>query len=951
MLQQNTISPGAARKPSMDFLHLREEALDVVRQLAGEVWTDHNLHDPGITILEQLCYALTDLGYRLNFSVPDLLADALDAEQQRIGWKEGMDPAEPNTLPGMPGLEAVLPAAPTTHTDWQGLLLDIDNVRSAAMSEAQSTSPKVYFHGPSNELSVRDNPDGSLVPINITGLHEIQVDAEEGFFRPVSQAIHSAFHAQRPAGEDLHRLVQLVPAPISLIGEIDLERGALPEEVMIEIFLRVDQYLSPQVRYKARNELLAQGWRMDQVMEGPMLKGGILRQSDLHDIAPKKILYLSRIIEQVFAVPGVQEVRSLRLKGEHAQVSLDAGVNYWVPMLSEGMVPTFDPETAFLTLRIDGMVATVDPNKVRALYSERRQQRKGRHVTTPESVLPRDRKVAAYQSVQHQFPDNYGINTRGLPFGATVPRQLQAHQLKTWLLFFEQILTNYFSKAGNLGHMFQMTFANDGMFPQGSLDDVPAVQASFLGIDAQAQQLGDDTAIGALRRFERLLAHLLSRFSEEIKYFPQQQASIDTEYTRLQQRVGKMLSFYRELPTVTKRRGQGTDIMAPVDTTGETSGLKVRIGALLGLRTNDPDLETYPDIAEAETKVDFVIVEHVLLRPLPLEYEKENMLFRFRNGKIHKIVRLRSRAKPYRYRFKCFASGTEALTQKEKPDGKIDDRVEIVFSVGQRKIDFDVISADNDSFTIDVDEVFATEKGNPQGGSWNKLLEDENRLYVDPWSLQLTYVFSRHDPRFVDAHQRLLVEQALRQETPAHLAMKVVWLDTMDMQAFCTHYYHWRRLHAAYLVHQSQSTHPDERYVMLRYYRNLVLRHIIAGETDPVRDLSITLVPTQGVTTHIAVDGALVVEMTPANKTDLVFELPIVEPGFTYTLVDPAVAVEAPIPYAVIATTPTPTGEGMRIAVAKESFGAGESRYALFATDPSIASGNLLHQQIVIRVM
>ncbi|WP_201747752.1 hypothetical protein [Dyadobacter flavalbus] len=36
----------------------------MIRALSGKRWTDHNLHDPGITTLEVLCYALTDLGYR-----------------------------------------------------------------------------------------------------------------------------------------------------------------------------------------------------------------------------------------------------------------------------------------------------------------------------------------------------------------------------------------------------------------------------------------------------------------------------------------------------------------------------------------------------------------------------------------------------------------------------------------------------------------------------------------------------------------------------------------------------------------------------------------------------------------------------------------------------------------------------------------------------------------------
>lgn len=65
-----------------DFPSLRQQAMALVCSLAGDTWTDHNAHDPGITILEQLCYALTDLGYRSQFALPDLLTRA----EHDPGW-------------------------------------------------------------------------------------------------------------------------------------------------------------------------------------------------------------------------------------------------------------------------------------------------------------------------------------------------------------------------------------------------------------------------------------------------------------------------------------------------------------------------------------------------------------------------------------------------------------------------------------------------------------------------------------------------------------------------------------------------------------------------------------------------------------------------------------------------------------------------------------------------
>src|SRR5438067_5994767 len=62
--------------PNLDFQLLRREGITHLGELSGQIWTDHNTHDPGITILETLCYALIDLGYRVTLPVEDLLARA-----------------------------------------------------------------------------------------------------------------------------------------------------------------------------------------------------------------------------------------------------------------------------------------------------------------------------------------------------------------------------------------------------------------------------------------------------------------------------------------------------------------------------------------------------------------------------------------------------------------------------------------------------------------------------------------------------------------------------------------------------------------------------------------------------------------------------------------------------------------------------------------------------------
>jgi hypothetical protein len=73
--QHKTISKHNAGFPDyLDFDRLRREGIDYLGRLSGKLWTDHNVHDPGITILEMLCYALLDLGYRTNLPVADILS-------------------------------------------------------------------------------------------------------------------------------------------------------------------------------------------------------------------------------------------------------------------------------------------------------------------------------------------------------------------------------------------------------------------------------------------------------------------------------------------------------------------------------------------------------------------------------------------------------------------------------------------------------------------------------------------------------------------------------------------------------------------------------------------------------------------------------------------------------------------------------------------------------------
>ena len=96
---------------SQRFEELLEEGISLIQKFSGDNWTDYNYHDPGITILEQLCYAITDLGYKSNFPVEDLLmigVDNYDFEKKNL-----FIPAD-----------KIFSSTPTTFNDYRRLIID-----------------------------------------------------------------------------------------------------------------------------------------------------------------------------------------------------------------------------------------------------------------------------------------------------------------------------------------------------------------------------------------------------------------------------------------------------------------------------------------------------------------------------------------------------------------------------------------------------------------------------------------------------------------------------------------------------------------------------------------------------------------------------------------------------------------------------------------------------------
>jgi len=157
-------------KPAEDYYRLRREGIGFIEQMGSALWTDYNTHDPGITILESLCYAITDLAYRAGWDIADLLT-----------------PATPSTNPKQPypnqaffTARDILTVNPATPDDFRRLLIDLETVRNAwVFCKDCACDAGYYAWCENNRLQLGyQKPQTGAAAIAPQGLYEILLELE-----------------------------------------------------------------------------------------------------------------------------------------------------------------------------------------------------------------------------------------------------------------------------------------------------------------------------------------------------------------------------------------------------------------------------------------------------------------------------------------------------------------------------------------------------------------------------------------------------------------------------------------------------------------------------------------------------------------------------------------------------------------------------------------------------
>ncbi len=542
------ISNNPPENQAKDFKFLKSEGIKYIQALTGAFWTDYNEHDPGVTILEQLCYALTDLAYRTDFPIQDLLF------------------TENNEEAIFPEASFILSNQPVTIEDFRKVMLD-------KIPELKN----IWFKPtPENETSLR-------------GLYQIYAELDnsitENNDEEIIKKISDIYAHYRNICEDVDKIVVTKPLPISLYASIEVDNFSEPEEVLAQIYYNLDQNFNPEVPFYTLKELIQAGKSVNEIFEGVLLENGFIQKEDLRPKTDK--ILVSEITKSIMQVPGIVSIKNLSMTVNDViysnQLNLDD--NQVTKLIFGSAVGKDDFTIQFYKGSLP--YTQIDGTLVKRRYNELQSAKKrvyGKVDVSLEIKKGQKMPLMEYFSLQNQFPIVYGIGDEGIPNQPDAERKAQAKQLKGYLMIFEQILANYLAQLANVKNLFSPNEKIKQTYFYQQLDAVPNVNELYTqdyseGL-AKISQEQDDF----LGRRNRFLDFFLAVHGESYEqYATAQRQQYKNENAFAQYQIASKTYFLDKFAFLSQHRSQSFNYT--IETLGKDnfSGMERRLMILLGL--------------------------------------------------------------------------------------------------------------------------------------------------------------------------------------------------------------------------------------------------------------------------------------------------------------------------------------------------------------------------------
>ena len=455
--------------PALNYKDMVMEAIKAIEEMSGKRWTNYNASDTGITMLEYLCYALLDLGYKSTFPIEDLLTN----KNNRLKTKNHFYKAR-----------EIFFSNPVTVNDFRKLLIDrLPDLKNAWVRPVKSPGcfPGSFdvFLELTDELKEKwillldkgeDDMIYSLNDASGTSLQQMSLIDPASFKKRVKQLKSAAdvlLLNHRNLGDIFTKVHVLRPVKYKLQGTFYFTLDADPARVVAWLYYMLNNRISRFIDFCTYPELLEEGMTTDEILAGTRLENGFIRDADLEPM--KEGLDLQQLEAALAAHKEVTGITNFAISTPR---KTNKGIEYG-PWNSAGLVkfqrhtsPFFDHTDIVQAIKEGDIVVytgnkrlkQVDQSKVNSLY-ESLTLRKPVSSIGFESELgpiaPKGiyRDLSTYHSIQSLFPEHYGLRASANYTGFAPEKTGKLKQLKAYLMFFEQIIADHQAQLGKVHHL------------------------------------------------------------------------------------------------------------------------------------------------------------------------------------------------------------------------------------------------------------------------------------------------------------------------------------------------------------------------------------------------------------------------------------------------------------------------------------------------------------------
>ncbi|WP_339044408.1 hypothetical protein [Cardinium endosymbiont of Tipula unca] len=789
----------------LDYSFLKEEGINYIRHLAGKKWTDYGDHDPGITILEVLSFAIMDLEHRTNFYIEDIWAKDTDTSKK------------PNEKPFYKA-EEILPCNPLTKWDFLKIVLDVPGVKNA-------------------NIFLSDGPK------EIKGGYKIFVDVEERIKHTpreieVLDEVKSRLHSKRNLCEDffLIQSMQFLPVNIKATFEVNsclaYEEG---ETIIAQILYAFQEFLSPRISFYSISQLLDKGRTIDQIFTGPLLTQGFIDEQELIYLKSKSRIYTAELLERATMLSGIKGVLNFEVSVDNENTKRNSVT---IPILPDRSLSLHIPENE-ISLFYNGVPLTIDWEKVRHFLEDI----KGRGTLTKAYLQEEEifvlegqyRNLEDYVSIQQDLPLLYNVGHEGCTLSEIPENHAKSKQLKGYLMFFDQIFANYFGQLSNIKHTMAI-YSDDCNKPNGQLPlDVPrmhaivkqitqeshlgndldfVIQRKYLDLQRRHEGISDEkisasdecieaytsyinaaleSDIRSLDKRSRMLDHMLAYFAERFTTYSLHLYQKNEE-ERLDMLNAHKALFLKDYLDISGNRNRATDISqkgVDVWTDYRLSGFERRLYRNLGIKHLEKRF--LHEVVRNNLYFEQKATQHSFDIFLGKNYQTEYAdLFMFKgkyaniqslaiaygiNEEYYNITKTHhgtysillyvDKAKKHTIEL---VAGAKPLVGIEQAEHIVQQSIELFRSFNEKSEGFHLI----EHILLRESDTLAAEK--------------------DPYSFMMTMVFPSWPARFQQHSFRRFVEEMIAVESPAHILTNILWLDFEDMENFEKAYKLWMQL-------------------------------------------------------------------------------------------------------------------------------------------------------------